>query len=281
MVALPRLVACALLSALFAVAAHAQDTRRSRRKNSCGRAQAADGQGPTARRGSHAQQGHRSRSDPAPMLYMLRSRARDSSGSFDQAVDDATKYIELEPTDEYGYLNRARIYLSLERHEKALEDANKAIELKPEEPDGYLSPRRRLLGAEQGCRGEGGRKESRGAGRQSASLMPAFSFCPNCAAPLVDRVVDGEARRRGCSAQVAASFTTTTPRLSLQQSSSTRAQVVLARNRAWPRTFYGLDHRFPGAGRKAGALRRARGQGRAQPRRVRADADRRVTPSSA
>jgi tetratricopeptide (TPR) repeat protein len=68
---------------------------------------------------------------------MLRSRARDSSGNFDQALDDASKYIELEPSDEYGYLNRARIYLSLEKPEKALEDANKAIELKPEEPDGY------------------------------------------------------------------------------------------------------------------------------------------------
>jgi len=68
---------------------------------------------------------------------MLRSRARDSSGMFEGALDDATKYIELEPTDEYGYLNRARIYLSLEKPEKALEDANKAIELKPDEPDAY------------------------------------------------------------------------------------------------------------------------------------------------
>ena len=36
-----------------------------------------------------------------------------------------------------GYLNRARIYLSLEKEDKALEDANKAIELAPNESDGY------------------------------------------------------------------------------------------------------------------------------------------------
>jgi tetratricopeptide (TPR) repeat protein len=68
---------------------------------------------------------------------MLRSRARESSGQFDGAVDDSSKYIELEPNDEYGYLNRARIYLAMDKPEKALEDANKAIALKPDEPDGY------------------------------------------------------------------------------------------------------------------------------------------------
>ena len=48
-------------------------------------------------------------------LYMLRSRARDSAGKFEAALDDATKYIELEPNDAYGYLNRARVYMSLEK----------------------------------------------------------------------------------------------------------------------------------------------------------------------
>lgn len=70
-------------------------------------------------------------------LYMLRSRARDSSGKYDDALADANKYIELEPNDAFGYLNRSRIYVSMEKPETALADATKAIELDPKEPDGY------------------------------------------------------------------------------------------------------------------------------------------------
>lgn len=44
-----------------------------------------------------------------PELYMMRSRARDSAGKFDAALEDASKYIELAPNDAYGYLNRARV----------------------------------------------------------------------------------------------------------------------------------------------------------------------------
>jgi tetratricopeptide (TPR) repeat protein len=78
--------------------------------------------------------------DAAPTrsdLYALRARARDSSGKFDAALEDANKYIELEPKDAYGYLTRSRIYISLDKPEMALADANKAIELEPNEPDGY------------------------------------------------------------------------------------------------------------------------------------------------
>lgn len=78
--------------------------------------------------------------DAAPTrsdLYALRARARDSSGKFDAALEDANKYIELEPKDAYGYLTRSRIYVSLEKPEMALADATKAIELEPTEPDGY------------------------------------------------------------------------------------------------------------------------------------------------
>ena len=78
--------------------------------------------------------------DAAPTrsdLYALRARARDSSGKFDAALEDANKYIELEPKDAYGYLTRSRIYISLDKPEMALADANKAIELEPTEPDGY------------------------------------------------------------------------------------------------------------------------------------------------
>ena len=71
-------------------------------------------------------------------LYLMRSRARDSSGKFEAALDDATKYIELAPDDAYGYLNRARVYLSMEKKDAALSDANKAIALSPNEPDAYF-----------------------------------------------------------------------------------------------------------------------------------------------
>ena len=45
---------------------------------------------------------------------------------------------ELEPTDAYGYLNRARVYMSMDKTQQALADANKAIELEPNEPDAYF-----------------------------------------------------------------------------------------------------------------------------------------------
>ena len=78
--------------------------------------------------------------DAAPTraeLYLMRSRAYDSAGKFQAALEDATKYIELMPNDAFGYLNRARIYMSMEKRQQALDDATKAIELEPNEPDGY------------------------------------------------------------------------------------------------------------------------------------------------
>jgi tetratricopeptide (TPR) repeat protein len=125
----------ARLAAVFAVGAHAQDTKKQAEElMRQGQQQMSKGQPRDAIRTL----GKSIELDPTrPTLYMLRSRARDSSAASSEALDDATKYIELEPKDEYGYLNRARIYLSLEKPEKALEDANKAIEMKPDEPDGY------------------------------------------------------------------------------------------------------------------------------------------------
>jgi len=68
--------------------------------------------------------------------------------------------------------------------------------------------------------------------------MPAFNFCPNCAAPLVDRVVDGE-QRRACGAGCGfVHYDNPTPVVAAIVEHE--GQVVLARNRAWPRSFYGL-----------------------------------------
>jgi tetratricopeptide (TPR) repeat protein len=71
-------------------------------------------------------------------LYMMRSRAYDSSGKMDAAIEDANKCIDLAPNDAQCYLNRARIYMSMEKNDSALEDTNKAISLAPDEPDGYF-----------------------------------------------------------------------------------------------------------------------------------------------
>ena len=68
--------------------------------------------------------------------------------------------------------------------------------------------------------------------------MPAFNFCPSCTAPLVDKVVEGETRRvcgAGCGF---VHYDNPTPVVAAIVEHE--GQVVLARNRAWPRTFYGL-----------------------------------------
>lgn len=68
--------------------------------------------------------------------------------------------------------------------------------------------------------------------------MSSFNFCPNCAAPLVDKVVDTESRR-ACSAGCGfIHYDNPTPVVAAVVEHE--GAIVLARNRAWPRTFYGL-----------------------------------------
>jgi NAD+ diphosphatase len=69
--------------------------------------------------------------------------------------------------------------------------------------------------------------------------MHSFVFCPKCAAPLVDRVVDAEARR-ACSADCGfVHYDNPTPVVAAIVEHE--GAVVLAHNRAWPqRSFYGL-----------------------------------------
>lgn len=92
-------------------------------------------------------------------LYLLRSRALDSSGKFDAALEDANQYIELQPDDAFGYLNRSRIHVSMEKPQAALDDATKAIELEPDEPDGYY--RRSDIYREMGKKAEAKADEAR------------------------------------------------------------------------------------------------------------------------
>lgn len=56
---------------------------------------------------------------------------------YEKAIEDYNKAIELEPDDALAYNNRGIIYDDLEQYEKALEDYNKAIELDPGYADAY------------------------------------------------------------------------------------------------------------------------------------------------
>ena len=85
--------------------------------------------------------------------------------------------------------------------------------------------------------------------------MPGFTFCPSCTAPLADRVIEGEPRR-ACSAGCGyVHYDNPTPVLAAVVEHD--GHVVLARNRAWPPTWYGLITGFleRGESPEAGTLR--------------------------
>jgi NADH pyrophosphatase NudC (nudix superfamily) len=68
--------------------------------------------------------------------------------------------------------------------------------------------------------------------------MSAFNFCPACAAPLIDRVLNLEARR-ACSANCGyVHYDNPTPVVAVVV--EYQGLVVLAHNRGWTRPFYGL-----------------------------------------
>jgi NAD+ diphosphatase len=68
--------------------------------------------------------------------------------------------------------------------------------------------------------------------------MAAFKYCPSCAAPLEDKIVEREPRRACSAACGYVHYDNPTPVIAAVVEHEN--QVVLARNRAWPRTFYGL-----------------------------------------
>jgi NADH pyrophosphatase NudC (nudix superfamily) len=68
--------------------------------------------------------------------------------------------------------------------------------------------------------------------------MTSFNFCPRCAAPLAERVIERESRR-ACSQNCGyVLYENPTPVVAAIVEHD--GCVVLARNRAWPRSFYGL-----------------------------------------
>jgi NADH pyrophosphatase NudC (nudix superfamily) len=69
--------------------------------------------------------------------------------------------------------------------------------------------------------------------------MPAFNYCPSCAAPLADQMVNAEPRRACSSACGFVHYDNPTPVIAVIVEHE--GSVVLAHNRAWPqRSFYGL-----------------------------------------
>jgi NAD+ diphosphatase len=68
--------------------------------------------------------------------------------------------------------------------------------------------------------------------------MPSFSYCPSCAAPLLEKTIEREVRR-ACSAGCGfVHYDNPTPVVAAVVEH--HGEIVLARNRAWPRSFYGL-----------------------------------------
>lgn len=85
--------------------------------------------------------------------------------------------------------------------------------------------------------------------------MSGFRYCPLCTAPLVERLIDGEPRR-ACSASCGfVHYDNPTPVVAAIVEHD--GYVVLARNRAWPPTWYGLITGFleRGEAPAQGALR--------------------------
>jgi NADH pyrophosphatase NudC (nudix superfamily) len=87
--------------------------------------------------------------------------------------------------------------------------------------------------------------------------MHEFKFCPNCAAPLLEKVLGGEPRR-ACSVECGfIHYDNPTPVVAVVVEHE--GSVLLARNCAWPRSFYSLI---------TGFLERAESPGRCAAREV-------------
>lgn len=68
--------------------------------------------------------------------------------------------------------------------------------------------------------------------------MSDFVFCPRCAAPLIEQPVDGEPRQACSGGCGFVYYDNPTPVVAAVVEHE--GLIVLARNRAWPQTWYGL-----------------------------------------
>jgi tetratricopeptide (TPR) repeat protein len=72
-----------------------------------------------------------------PVAYYDRANAYYRKGQYDRAVEDYTKAVEINPQDEEAYFNRGLAYFSLGRFEEAAGDYSRAIEIDPQDADAY------------------------------------------------------------------------------------------------------------------------------------------------
>ncbi|MEE4358725.1 MAG: tetratricopeptide repeat protein [Desulfococcaceae bacterium] len=71
------------------------------------------------------------------MLNFERERRHEKMESYDNALKDYKKAIELDPDNAYSYSGQCTVYFVLGQYENALKVINKAIELRPDEGDYY------------------------------------------------------------------------------------------------------------------------------------------------
>jgi len=62
---------------------------------------------------------------------------RSSINRYEQAIEDFSKAIELNPNDAVAYYNRGLAYAKLNEHERAIEYYGKAIKLNPNDAKAY------------------------------------------------------------------------------------------------------------------------------------------------
>jgi len=76
---------------------------------------------------------------PTALEYFDRGVAASEKGELDQAIDDFTKAIELDPKLAFAYNNRGNVYRKKGNYDQAISDYTKAIEIAPAETQIYIN----------------------------------------------------------------------------------------------------------------------------------------------
>lgn len=81
--------------------------------------------------------------------HSLRAEAHERLGDSDDALDDHTRAVELDPEDPRGYLGRGRFFLRHGDPDRAIDDFSEAVRLRPDLCQGYLERGQALLAREE------------------------------------------------------------------------------------------------------------------------------------
>ncbi len=76
---------------------------------------------------------------PICMLFLFYIRYV-NLGKLESALQDITKTIDIDPTDDMSWNNRAGVYSKMGQHFSAIENATHAITLNPSNANAYHSP---------------------------------------------------------------------------------------------------------------------------------------------